>query len=117
MIEDKDNITGKYILKGHEPVEEPNLYKWGQFMETGKRIVKQTVIKKHLVSTVFLGLDHNLNRPMRKVNKDYKPIIFETMIFDRSKEQKKIIDFQERYRTWDEAIEGHKKAVKLVKES
>lgn len=54
-----------------------------------------------LVSTVFLALDHSHGRG--------KPILFETMIFGGKHDH-----YEERYCTWDEALEGHKKACELA---
>ena len=56
------------------------------------------------VSTVFLGLDHRFG--------DGTPILFETMIFGGEHDE-----YQERYETWDEALEGHKRAIEMVKKS
>jgi len=53
------------------------------------------------ISTIFLGLDHQLG--------DGPPLLFETMILGGKHDQD-----QWRYHTWDEAMEGHKAAVKLV---
>lgn len=55
------------------------------------------------VSTVFLVLDHN-HSPKGK------PVLFESMIFNGELNQS-----LDRYRTWKEAEEGHKKMVELVK--
>lgn len=54
------------------------------------------------VSTVLLGFDHNFSQEGR-------PLIFETMIFGGPHDQ-----YQERYATLAEAVEGHKKACKLA---
>lgn len=54
------------------------------------------------VSTVFLGLDHRFG--------EGEPILFETMIFGGKHDE-----YQERYCTWNEAAEGHKRAIELVK--
>ena len=54
------------------------------------------------VSTVFLGLDHGF-----LASED--PILFETMIFGGPED-----GYQERYKTWKEAEEGHKRALELV---
>lgn len=63
------------------------------------RIVSKTKIGEVEVSTVFLGLDHNFfSGP---------PLLFETMIFGGPLDQE-----QERYTTWDEAVEGHNRMVK-----
>ena len=54
------------------------------------------------VSTVFLGLDHSWNGG--------KPILWETMIFNGEHD-----DYQERYTSHEDAVEGHKRALNLVK--
>jgi len=68
-------MDGKYILNANGvPVREPDLIRWAQWIETGKRIVKQETIGDSFVSTVFLGLDHNFN--------DFgPPILWETRVF------------------------------------
>ena len=49
------------------------------------------------VSTVFLGIGMGVNgKP---------PALFETMVFGAGYE------YQEKYMTWDEAVEGHRKWV------
>lgn len=53
------------------------------------------------VSTVFLGLDHNLYGP---------PHLFETMIFGGEHD-----GYQERYSTWAEAETGHARTVEIAK--
>ena len=93
----------KYILKGKKVVLEDDLLKWANWFETADRQVRIEIIKKVQVSTVFLGLDHNLTGKG-------KPILFETMVFGGKSD-----GFQQRYSTWKEAEEGHEKALKLVK--
>lgn len=56
------------------------------------------------VSTVFLGLDHSYG--------EGPPLLFETMIFGGEHS-----DDQWRYSTWEEAEQGHRAAVALVRES
>ena len=87
---------GKYILKGKRAFLEYDL------LETADCHVAKDVIGKVRVSTVFLGLDHNLDGG--------KPILFETMIFGGRHD-----GYQERYSTWEEAEKGHKKALRIVK--
>jgi hypothetical protein len=96
------NETGKYILEGHEAVEEPDLLKWGEWMQTADRHVRYTEQGDVNVSTVFLGLDHSFgdNGP---------PILFETMVFVDGDGGR-----QERYSTWAEAEEGHENMVAKV---
>lgn len=76
---------------------------WGKWFETSDRIVKQESLKNGLwVSTVFLGLDHSFGAK--------KGLYFETMVFDKDKglgEQD-----MDRYTTYEEAEEGHKRMVK-----
>ena len=50
------------------------------------------------VSTVFLVLNH--------AHDDGPPVLFETMMFGGSLDEEQI-----RYRTWDEAVAGHRRAV------
>jgi hypothetical protein len=56
------------------------------------------------VSTVFLGLDHawNGSKP---------PILWETMIFGGKNDQA----YQERYASYEDALEGHQKAINFIK--
>ena len=55
------------------------------------------------VSTVFLGLDHGWSGS--------KPILWETMIFGGENDQA----YQERYASYEQAIEGHQKAINFIK--
>ena len=91
-----------WILEGHEP-KTVDLMTWAKWFETSERHIAQDNIGDVRVSTVFLGIDHNW-RP------DGPPILFETVIFGGPNSQ-----FQERYSTWKEAEEGHKRALELVK--
>jgi hypothetical protein len=94
--------TEKYILKGKEPILEENLFTWGAWLETANRHVADDYINDVRVSTVFLGRDHNF-APTGP------PILFETMIFGGKHDE-----YQERYSSWDEAEEGHWRAVMMV---
>lgn len=99
--------SGKYILDGHTPVEEPNLLKWAEWFEKATRqVAVDNFSDRHgesiQVSTVFLGIDHSF-----KIDDNpHVPILFETMIFGGLHHE----DCW-RYATWDEAVEGHKKAI------
>jgi hypothetical protein len=89
------------------PVECNDVLEWGRWFEDAQRKGLRTVardnIGKILISTVFLGLDHNWG--------DGNPILYETMIFGGKHDE-----YQERYCTKEEALEGHKKAVRMVKD-
>lgn len=93
---------GYYKLNDkHEPYE-VTMEEWAT--SAGGYRVDLTKLENGIkVSTVFLGLDHNYE--------DGPPILFETMIFGGKHDE-----YQERYSTWDEAVEGHARAVKLASE-
>ncbi len=93
----------QYILEGHDPKPIDDIMQWAKWYEKADRIVEQTIIGDVKVSTVFLGVDHNYD------NDGTPPILFETMIFGGKNDM-----YQERYCTWDEAVQGHKTACKLV---
>lgn len=86
----------KYILRDKQVIE-ATLIEWSRWFETADRTVKKTLIDGVEISTVFIGLDNGM---------------FETMIFEGKHDP-----YQERYKTWDKAVEGHNIAVKLVKEA
>lgn len=92
-----------YILKGKTPVES-NLFEYCAWsVDFNKMIVEKTKIGDIEVSTVFLGLDHSFSPEKTG------PILFETMIFGGEAE-----GYQERYATYEEAEQGHKKACDMV---
>lgn len=101
-----------YILKNRTPVKEPDLMKWGAWMQKNDRHVAETQIKGYNVSTVFLGLDHSYSLF------GGEPILFETMVFNYPRhmnfEDHPFSSIQERYSTWDEAEVGHKRIVAEV---
>jgi hypothetical protein len=107
---DPTNITGKYILRGHEPVPCPDLIVWGMWFESADRIVQQDQIGEYWVSTVFLALDHGFSFDGRP----HTPILFETMTLigkpgkDENGERQGVYsDGCQRYCTWDQALAGH----------
>lgn len=73
------------------------------------KIVKQNKFKNGVfVSTVFLGIDHGWFADKDNIN--YKPLLFETMIFEGEYN-----GYQERYTSYTDALEGHQKAINLIK--
>ena len=80
---------------------------WAVWFEYARnRILKVTHLpNKVRVSTVFLGLDHGFSFSAMD-DEDYKPVVFETMIFGGDHDQ-----YQERYTSYDEAIAGHQRAI------
>lgn len=92
----------KYILVGKIPVECNDTLAWSKCFEINEaRRVASTEKDGITVSTVFLGVDHNWG--------EGPPVLFETMIFGGPENE-----YQERYCTWEEAEEGHKRAVELA---
>jgi len=98
-------MGNKYILEGHKAVRCDSLFEWAKWYETADRHVAKTDISDEVnVSTVFLGLNHNYG--------DGEPILFETMVFGGKHDEE-----MERYSTWEEAEEGHKRWVDKFKQS
>ena len=101
---------GRYILVGKKPVLCNDIHVWANFFGDNARTVRKTEIGNKMVSTVFLGLDHNFMT-------DGPPILFETMIFsnDSFKVDDKDDGFQVRYSTWEEAEAGHERVCEKLK--
>jgi len=97
-------MSGNYKLDGHTSVEVADILEWAMWYENSgaERQVAVTHIGDVLVSTVFLGLDHNFCGGA--------PILFETMVFGGLHDQ-----LQERCATWEEAEKMHEATVQLVK--
>lgn len=91
-----------YILKNKIPVPCRNLKEWGEYMFKRDRVIEKTTYKDINVSTVFLGLDHNTTIADTFNLKEYKPILFETMVFGGELDEKQI-----RYATYGQAKIGH----------
>lgn len=94
-------MSDKYILKDHEAVPCDDLMEWAKWFEKGNRRVAEDVRGDIRVSTIFLGMNHNWG--------DGPPLLFETMIFGGEHDL-----YQDRYATWNEAVDGHKKACALA---
>ncbi len=101
-------MTDKFILdENGEPKPEPDLYKWGTWMQRpGIRVVKQEKVGETKVSTVFLGLNHNYE--------EGPPVLWETMIF--SSEHPGIDQTQDRCSgTREQAEAMHERMMELVR--
>lgn len=98
-----------YFLNEDHTVRPCHFMEWAEQFEelsrSDKRRVCEDWINAYHISTVWLGLDHNYYGG--------SPLLFETMVFhgDHSGDI-----YMDRYSTWDEAVEGHKKAVQWVNE-
>jgi hypothetical protein len=67
-----------------------------------KRDVIDTAETEVMISTVFLGIDHSFEPET--------PILFETMVFGSDMD-----GLQHRYKTREDALEGHERTVQLVR--
>lgn len=112
-----------YILDSkNNPVKCSDIKQWGEWFNTpnNRRVSKTNIgtvrfmywlgrlfrtrrFEPVIVSTVFLGIDHNFSD-----SRD--PILFETMIFGGQYDQE-----SHRYTTWLDAERVHKLAVQKVK--
>ena len=93
-----------YILNNNNKPIPASIIEAADWLEEGsdRRTVKRDEIGDILVSTVFLGLDHSWTP-------GGKPVLWETMIFGGEHDQ-----YQERYTSHKDALEGHEKALELV---
>lgn len=84
--------------EGNDPV-----LQWAKDMEKGNKI-KLTLLPDGIrISTVWLGLDHNLG--------EGRPLIYESMVFDKDRKE---LD-QVRYATIEKALKDHDRLVKKWK--
>jgi hypothetical protein len=93
-------MTDKYILNAdHTLRPTDDLEEWARAFEGSERQVARTEVTPGVVvSTVFLGIDHSFGHG--------PPLVFETMIFRDGQGEE-----MWRYSTWEEAEDGHKRAV------
>lgn len=93
-----------YILdENNKPVKSTGAQEYLDWEEANqdKKYLKQEFVDDIHVSTVFLGLDHSWNSNI--------PVLWETMIFGGEHDQ-----YQDRYTSVEDALEGHQKALNLV---
>lgn len=104
-------MSDLYILKGKEIIVEPDVLAWGKYFSSNNRRIKKGYfgltcgydsISDVIVSTVFLGVDHQFGEGM--------PILFETMVFGGEYDED-----QERCSTYDEALKMHYRVCEAVK--
>ncbi len=91
----------KYILNDGIPIP-VDFQTWSIWFEKADRVIARTTIKEMIVSTVFLGLNHNFTDTG-------PPLLFETLVFGG-----KYADEMERYATLDDALAGHERMVAHV---
>jgi hypothetical protein len=105
-----------YILdEAGDPVACDDVLTWGAWMEKADRHVALTHIGDVYVSTVFLGIDHDMSYGAKQ------PILFETMIYanvpdDGINHGREWIDGCLRYGNRDHAQWGHEAVVRAVQD-
>lgn len=100
----RDTWRQFYILDADHRVVAADLDTWAAMIEADGRLVDYTEINSALrVSTVFIGLD------MAPWD-DGPPKLFETMVFRNDSG-----DDCWRYSSWDDAVIGHKAAVRKLR--
>jgi hypothetical protein len=85
---------------------------WARWLEANDstRRIRETTIGESWISTVFLGIDHNVCESIFEYTHP-TPLIFETMVFGGV-----LDDERDRYATEAEAIAGHEAMVERVKQ-
>jgi hypothetical protein len=100
-------MSDHYILGGSDgktPIM-CDLMTWARSLEgRGSRIVAKEYVYGSLISTVFLGLDHNYG--------EGPPLLFETLVFGGPMDGE-----CRRCTTWQEAEEQHEAMVERVKDA
>lgn len=91
-----------YYLNEDKTYRPAELMEWAEQFEHMERHVADDNLNGKRVSTVWLGLDHNYSGG--------KPLLLETMVFDEEGYE----IYCERYTTWQEAEDGHEKAIQWV---
>jgi hypothetical protein len=96
-----------YILEG-QTVRKASFLEWAQWLEQNgpsRTLAQDAIAPDILVSTVFLGLDHNL------LKESDEPLIFETLVFGGKADGK-----MRRYSIYSQALAGHGEVVEEVME-
>jgi len=95
----------KYILINDKPVHVSNVIEWANWIEKSERTLARSDVNGIIISTVFLGLDHNFSGSKL-------PVLWETMCFGLEVDQ----DECRRYTSRDDALCGHQEFVQLAHE-
>ncbi|MDX9974898.1 MAG: hypothetical protein RBU21_18060 [FCB group bacterium] len=78
-------------------------HEWGVWFATADRVVARDTVGEVVVSTVFLGIDHNFHG-------QGDPLLFETMVFLADGEPGRL----RRYFIWGEAEQGHREIMQAI---
>ena len=100
-------LDGSSRIKKIDVSTEEGMLEWSKLFEEKDRIIARDEVGGYLISTVFLGIDHNFCG-------DREPLLFETMVFGGSGEY---TDYQERHSTNSQAVRRHYAIVREIGES
>lgn len=106
MTKDKRNIWDRWYKLNTDKSISPVSPDGSDMTRDEEKKVARTTVGKKVVSTVFLGLDHNWDPTG-------KPLVFETMVFPEEGDYSD--EICERYHTYKEARSGHAKIVKELR--
>jgi len=102
------NLYRTYKLDEHKNAIPCSVEEWSdqleEMLKNKTKHVSEETINDYWISTIWLGLDQNWNGGKF-------PLLYETMVFNKDHYE----IYCDRYSTWQEAEEGHKKAVEWVK--
>lgn len=97
-----------YLLDENKKTYQCTLREWGDWFQDSRKDDRRRVAEDEIdgkrISTVFLGMDHNL------YGKGH-PLLFETMVFNEEGHD----IWMDRYPTWDQSEKGHQIAKEWVK--
>lgn len=89
-------IDGLYVMDKEGNAVPCGVAEWRAQRTDGSFVVKKDDVNGHLVSTVFLGMDHNFSC-------EGPPVLWETMVFSPTGES---VDVR-RYTSREDALAGH----------
>lgn len=105
------HVMQYYLLNDDKSIRPVSFEEYLQFLEDNpeegrwkNKRVAWDEYKGHRVSTVFLEIDHRFFGPG-------DPIVFETMIFS---DDPGVDEFQKRYTTYEDALQGHQRALEAL---
>ena len=97
--------NSRYILDQNDnPISEPDLFKWGTWLQKTDRHVGNDEIDGVRVSTIFVGL--NL-----RYAAEGPPVLWETVIFGG-----KLNGYRVQYSSKEKALSGHNEACEKVRQ-
>ena len=103
ILNDDKTIEKILVYENGKFIDE-NLSRWNDhFNDIEKRRLGYDEIGNKIISTIFLGLDHSFSLTGEN------PMPFETAISIDGE-----FDIVERYRSYNDAMEGHKKWIKKI---